>query len=585
MTETRRIVRLVLTLITLLALSQGVAGAAHAQAPATYAQQGRGKFQQKKYDEAINLFRLHLRRVPKDYNVWNELGAAYYHSGQPRKAIRYLKHVERKTTEKSYNYYYQGISYVAADVPEKAKEYLNYGAQRFVDEYASRSTFEMAAIEYNDKNRPRAQYWLTLYMQRYPTGVYAPQAARMLGSLRQGVWLEKVEGTQKGDQEEALFKYNKLSLSPKPHYWFMQGGWRTSEFAGQEPAPGGGLKARAYQDMAALVNTGVGYGPWRQDDMTAFGGYTYRQEWITDLDRITEWTDEPTDIEYFPLRGDLLERHHQFYGDFRRDIAGLFYYGIFGRYEFTRIGSTFFPSPDNEELKKVLKVSDTQLIIPWLGAAYNDGMRTLVYLYMRKELNDDSPDHSNKTYEFGLSGGSPVMSLGISHDMDFPENNLTVGIEAFRYEFIYNDYWLDYKREGFFLSAENEFIPRWFVNGLFGYYQDEYVLPRLKLKSCGSQPPNANANEGVDDAATNPVSCTRDDTGTLLQLGVYWNWTQFQRFNFMLQQVDNKNPQQKEFQESKQTIQVMYTMAFPSVKRVARFVDRYADTAFTKEAE
>ena len=85
----------------------------------------------------------------------------------------------------------------------------------------------------------------------------------------------------------------------------------------------------------------------------------------------------------------------------------------------------------------------------------------------------DSPDHSNKTYDLGLNGGQPVLSFGISHDMDFPEQDLAVGIEVFRYEFIYNDYWLDYKREGLFLSAEHEFIPRWFVNGLVGYYQQK----------------------------------------------------------------------------------------------------------------
>ncbi len=559
-----------------------------AQTPSSYSAQGRAKFAQKKYDEAINLFRLHLRKSPRDYNVWNQLGAAYYHSGQPRKALRYLKHVERKTTEKSYNYYYQGICYIAAETPDKAKEYLNYAAQRFVDEYASRATFEMAAIEYNAKNKPRANYWLTLYMQRYPTGVYGPQAGRMLQSLRANQWLEKVEGTQKADQENALFKYNKLSLSPQAHYWFVQGGWESSDFSGQEPAPGGGLKPRAFQNMAALVNSGVGIGPWREGDMTAFGGYTYRQQWITDTDRISEWLDSPSDIEYFPLRGDLLERHHQFYGDFRRDVLGFLYYGVFGRYEFARIGSSFFPSPDNDELKKVLKISDTQLVIPWIGASYNDGMRTLLYLYMRKELNQDSPDHSNKSYDFGLSGSKPVMSLGLSHDMDFPEQDLTVGIELFRYEFIYNDYWLDYTRQGLFLSAEHEFIPRWFVNGLFGYYNDQYVLDRLKLHSCSSAP--AQSEDGgaatpTDGNPAAPKSCARDDTGTMIQLGVYWNWTQFQRLSATIQVVDNKNAQQKEFEESKQTIQVMYTMAFPSVKRVTRFVDRYADTAFTKEPE
>jgi hypothetical protein len=49
--------------------------------------------------------------------------------------------------------------------------------------------------------------------------------------------------------------------------------------------------------------------------------------------------------------------------------------------------------------------------------------------------------------------------------------------------------------------------------------------------------------------------------------------------------VKNQNPKQKEYEDQIRRMQVTYTLAFPSVKRVARFVDRFADTAFTKEAE
>lgn len=573
-------------LIIALALLFSQSTPVFAQAPGSYATQGRAKFTQRKYDEAIEAFRKHLRKAPKDFNVWNELGAAYYHTGQPRKALRYLKQVERKTTDKSYNYYYQGLCYEAVDTLDRAKDYFNYAALRFSDEYAARSTYEMGTIEYKARNKPRIQYWLTLYLQRYPTGVYAAQSVRLLQSLREDKWLEDVEGTQKPNQEEALFKYNKLSLTQDPHFWFIQGGWQFTDHSGFEPAPGGDLKARNYQDMAAVVNSGVGMGPYRQGNMTAFAGYTYRQLWITEQDRISEYMDDKTDLEYFPLRGDLLERRHQFYVDFRKDVASLLYYGVFARYEFARVGSSLFPSPDNDELRKVLKISDTQLVIPWIGASFLKDMRTLAYLYLRKEINEDSPDHSNKTYELGLSGASPVMSLGISHEMDFPEQDLEISVELFRYEFIYNDFWLDYKREGMFLSAEHQFIPRWYVSGLVGYYKDNYVLTRIKNGGCGAKVNNnTDTTSPTGGVTAPPTNCFRNDTGLLYQAGVYWNWTQFQRFSASFQQVENKNPQQKEFDESKQTIQVTYTMAFPSVKRVTRFVDRYADTAFTKEAE
>ena len=560
---------------------------------ASLAAAARAKFTAKKYDEAVDLYRRYLRKAPRDYNAWNQLGAAYFHTGQPKKALRYLKHVERKTIDKSYNYYYQGLCYDAAEEHDKAKEYFGFAAQRFQDEYGSRANFEMAAIEYKARNAKRAQFWLNLYLQRYPTGVYRAQVQRMLASFAQGKWLDDVEGIEKPDMEKALFKYNKLSLSDFPHYWYLQTGVEVEDVSGQQPASAqGGLQPRSSVDQSLLVNSGVGLGPWHDGPMSAFGGYTYRQRWITDSDRFSEWTEDYADFQYFPLRADLLERRHQFYGDFRRDFGKTFYAGFFLRWEFARIGSTFFPSPDDSELRKVLKISDTMLFIPWIGASFVDNMRTLVYWYMRKEIDDDSPDYSNKTYELGLSGGGkPTISLGLSHEMEFPDIPLSVDIEAFRYEFIYNDYWLDYTRTGFIVSAEHELISRWFVDAALGYYSDSYILPRIKQNSCSGQTtlPGGVATPTPTDTTdpTEPpvTSCPRDDTGLLYQIGVYWNYTQFQRIALDLQVVQNQNSTMKEFEESRQTIQATFTMAFPSVKRVLRFVDRYADTAFTKEVE
>lgn len=562
-----------------------------ALAQGSYAAAGRQKFNERKYDEAVDLFRKHLRRAPSDYSTWNQLGAAYFHTGQPRKALRYLKQVERLTSDKSYNYYYQGLCFLASEQPDKAQEYFQFIALKFTDEYGSRATFEMASIEYNLENASRAYYWAQLYLQRYPNGVYRSAAMNIMQLASQGDFSKKFDGVEKPDIERALFKYNKLSLSPKPHYWLLDIGSQYIDIAGQEPDPKGGIKPRNSNSMAAIVNASIGAGPLRQGDMTVFGGYNYRQKWNTDTDRISTYGEDFTDISYFPLRGDLLERRHQFYGDFRRDIGKGFFYGIFGRYELARIGSTVFPGPDDAELRKVLSISDTSLFIPWIGAAYNGNMRTLLYLYMRKEINSDSPEHSNKTYDLGISsssgGGQPILSFGISHDIELPKSKTNLNIEMFRYEFIYNDYWLDYKRNGFFASADHELLPRWFIYGLFGYYRDEYILPRLKLKPCGTQPnpTTAGGQTPGNNIPSRANECSRNDTGTLIQAGVWWNWTQFQRFSADLQMVENKNPAQQEFEESRLLIQFQYTMAFPSVKRVTRFVNRYADTAFTKEAE
>ena len=491
--------------------------------------------------------------------------------------------MERRTQGKSYNYYYQGLSYTALGNAAKAKEYFAYAATRFSDQYAARSTFEMAAIEYNSRNKAQSVYWLSLYNQRYPRGVYRAIATQMQGSLTTGKWLPKIEGIKKPDMERALYRYNKLSLHPEAHYWFLQGGWQYIDRSGFEPTIKGGLNPRTVSQIALMGNAGVGIGPWRQDNMSAFGGYTYRQLWLTDNDRLATYFAEPSDLSYFPFRADLLERRHQFYGDFRREFLGRFFWGGFGRYELARIGSKYFPSPEDSELQQVLKISDTSLVIPWVGVSYANNMRTLVYFYLRKEINEDSPEHSNKTYALGTDGEDPVLSLGLSHAVEIPELKIGINAELYRYEFIYNDYWLDYKRIGGLLSINHELITNWHISALGGYYVDEYILPRIKLRPCASQVTPADATTTFDGVA--PRECPRTDSGILVQAGLYWNWTQFQRFSADVQFVSNRNADQKEFDESKMTIQFAYSLAFPSVQRVTRLVDRFADSAFTKEAQ
>jgi hypothetical protein len=69
----------------------------------------------------------------------------------------------------------------------------------------------------------------------------------------------------------------------------------------------------------------------------------------------------------------------------------------------------------------------------------------------------------------------------------------------------------------------------------------------------------------------------------LYQIGGYWNYSQFHRIAAYYLYVENKNGDQKVYDETKSTIYFVATMAFPSVKRVLRFVDRFADSAFTKD--
>ena len=537
---------------------------------------GLSHFQARRYEEAIEALRKYLRKYPRDLGMWNLLGVAYYHTGQPRKGLRYLKHVEKKTTEKSYNYYYQGLCFIASDQPNQAREYFAFIASHYQDEYAGRSTFELAVLEYKLRNAPRANYWLTRYLQLYPNGIYTGLATTMIQSLRDFRWLEGVEGASAPNQEEALFKYNKLSLGPKPHYWFLQAGGFFSERSTYQPSQKG-LELKTNTPMALQIIGGIGIGPTKLGNVTSYAGYTYRQDWNTDNDRLGEYFGDPMDLQYIPFRSDLLERTHQFYADLRRQIHPLIFVGLFTRLDVKRAGSSLLPSVDNDSLNRVTNISSTQLMIPWIGYSYHPNIRSLLYFYWRKELNDSTPEVSNKTYELGLNGQEPIISLGLTNEWDLPDYQVNLGLDVFQYEFIFNDPWLDYTRLGFIANAQHEFLPRWYVQGIFGYYQDSYQIPRIRTGACDS-------NKSVSlNSNTPPVVCQRQDTGLMLSGTLYWNYTQFHRFSFQVEQVQNQNPTQKEFVSTKRSFKGSFSMAFPSVKRTIRYVDRFADSAFTKE--
>lgn len=543
-----------------------------------------------KYDEAIALYRRYLRRQPKDYAVWSKLGAAYFFTGQPRKALKNLKHVERRTIDKSYNYYFQGLCYLALNLPNKARDYLQFAGSRYTDEWGARAAFEMAILDYKAKQKDKTQFWLKAYLERQPQGPFAERAQHLQSSLNDGNWFDDSKGAPLPDTASALFKYNKLSFSPHPHYWFISGGARYQQRSGKDPDQDGQLKESGSTDESALFNMGVGVGPLRYGSTTVTTGYTYRQNWHTDTDRVDEWLADWTRLIYFPLRGDLLERRHQVYFDLRQEVGSAYFFGVYARYEIARIGSSVYPSAEIEDLRQVIPISDTQLLIPWIGVAFTSTTRTLAYLYLRKEINDNQPAFSNETFSLVGDNDQPTGSLGFSHTIDFPEYNTDLDFELFRYQLVYNDKFLDYTRLGLFTQADYQLLPRLQLSLLLGYYADDYVRDQPHVAGvCGSQP---DITSGADSGgaglvnpniAAPPSTCQRQDTGYLVQLGASWTMSQFNRLDGQVQLIQNNNAVLEEYQDQKLSVQVTWTVAFPSVRRVARMVDRYADSAITKE--
>ncbi|MCX6116768.1 MAG: tetratricopeptide repeat protein [Proteobacteria bacterium] len=547
-------------------------------------QKARAEFVKTNYDLSIEAYKKYLRVFPRDYTAWGRLGAAYYHAGQPRKAQKTLQRVERYSPEKSFVYYYQGLCFSLLGMESTAQKYWEYSGW-FPDEFGGRATIELAVSTYKAKEDAKAKFLASSYLQRFPQGANRELAQNILKSLETNQRIEEIAVGERPDPDATIFKYNSWSLFKTPHFWLVQLGTTNAVSSGYEPTESKGIESKESEKSAFLVNSSIGIGPIRQKYATAFAGYSYRQRWNIESEGVNAWLGDFFNLELFPLRGDQLERTHQFFGDVRRQFLPQLYAGAYARMEFTRIGSSIFPSPDDDDLKIVLSTTDSQLFLPWIGWSWDETMRTQFYMYFKKEIHNNSPDHSNKSWDLGTSGGEFALSYGLSHVMEFPSIPLSASAELFQNEFIFNDYWLDYTRRGGLIGLDYNIWKNLNTNAILGMYQDNYKIPRLKQGDCGSQggaPATGSASSATTAAPIN--YCTRADSGTLIQLGLYWEHSANLRFSGSYQMVENSSGM-KEFSENQNTIKVDVTWAFPGVKRVSRIMDRFADAAFTKDSE
>jgi len=540
--------------------------------PLTAAQ---AEFAKGSWDTAIPLYKSYLRTAPADYQAWNQLAAAYYHSGQVKYALTTLQRIQRNSPDRSFNYFYQGMCIAVLGSDKDAIQYWEYAAY-WPDEFGARATFELGTTFYKSGDEAQAKRWLTTYAQKFPRGPDISAAKDLLKSLEEGKKIDPVKGFDRPDPELTIFKYHPWSLFKTPHFWQVQVGVKNSESSGYQPTETGAIEARTESDSSVVVNASIGVGPIRQKNSTSFAGYTYRQNWFTDIYIVRSWIGNGLSLESFPIRGDMLERTHEFFGDVRRQFSDNLFAGAYARLQFSRVGSSFFPSPDDNSLKIVTPEKDTQLLIPWLGWTWSQTQRSMFSLYLRKEIHNQSSEHSNKTYDLTGSTGTPAISLGVSHAIDFPAKKVETTFDLFQYEFIFNDYWLDYSRTGAIAAVDYAIYKGLGANILVGIYQDKYKIPQIKTGSCGARPSESNGKDRV--------TCARADSGKMIQGGVYYNKTQNLRFEFSYLMVENGSSQ-KVYSESSTRWVGSVIWAFPGTKRVSRMTGRFADAAFTKDTD
>ena len=541
--------------------------------------QAQAEFAKGSWDKAITLYRRHLRTVPNDYQAWNQLAAAYYHSGQVKTALSTLERIQKNTPSRSFNFFYQGMCIAVLYGDSSAVKYWEYAAH-WTDEFGARATYELALHHYRTGDDAKAKQWLTTYLQKFPRGPDSASVKDLLKSAGEDKKTDAAKGFERPDPELSIFKYHPWSLLKTPHFWQLQIESHGKESQGYQPSQEiGNIEEKNSSAYSLKTKSSIGVGPIRQQGAISFAGYTYKQDWLIQPETLQAFLSESFSLEAFPIRGDMMERSHQFFGDVRKQFSPSLFAGAYARLEFSKVGSSFFPSPDESSLKVVTPNRDVQLFIPWVGWTWNSSQRSMLSFYFKKEIHRQSGEHSNKTYDLNLSGGEPAISFTLSHAVDFSDKNLNLNFDLFQYEFIYNDYWLDNSRTGGLLGVNYSIFKGLGSSLIVGMYQDKYKLPHVRTENCGNVPPT---DPTSDDNAR--VYCVRQDAGQLVQVTVYYDKSTNLRFQFQALMVENKS-NRKVFSDSEVAYSGGVSWSFPGTVRVSRMTERFADAAFTKDTD
>ncbi|MBQ48768.1 MAG: hypothetical protein CMP10_15350, partial [Zetaproteobacteria bacterium] len=375
-------------------------------------------YAKQKYDTAIIECRKILRKNPKQYEVWELLGASYYYAGVPLKALKILIKVSNKTNNKTFNHYHQGLALGALKKYNSARRQFTEAA-RGNDEFSEMAIFELTLMEYRLRNRNNALFWSTEYRKRFYRGRWINEIKKIEISLRNGVWTEKIQSHTKANKNQASFLYSKFSLSDKPHYWYSQAGYNYNSIAEKVPIYTGS-NIEAFQNSGReehniLVNVGIGAGPLLRKSLRVRFGYSYFMIWNSDPERLFTYAEDPLDISWFPWRADLLERHHQLYVKIEKKILKKVSAGLLGSMEIATIGAKYFPGPTDASLKQVLKKSETILIEPFVKWKYIKNQYLYGYLYLRQNIDKNSPDLSNRSHTLLNGEENPGISLGMRY--------------------------------------------------------------------------------------------------------------------------------------------------------------------------
>ena len=544
-----------------------------------YRQIGKLAFDGGKYQDAIKALNRYLALYGKDYDAWGLVGASYFHTGLPEKALSILKRVAPKSLFKSFNLYYQGLCYQVIGDTQSSKKILSQTVN-YHDIYASYAMVELAVMEYEEHNFHYSKYWIEYYLHLYPSGPFAAQMVKMKESIEDGEVMTNLKRTSP-DTQRALYKFNKFSLMNYPHFWWLQGGYYYETGSQNTPLDKQGsaiLVQEQYYNQFINLAAGFGLGPIKQGGSVTHVGYNYIQHWLTTNERFDEYLANPSDLSYQPFRPDLLERHHQFYVQMQKDLTTTVTLGGVVNYEIVKMATSLIPNVEDYNLRSVVPIAETSTIIPWVRFNYGTNYATTFYLFLRKEIDEEDSSFSNKTYVSPLDNATVMVSAGVTQKVVLPKIRSELTGELFRYQTMYNDFWLDNTRVGGLVSGTFRATESIRASLMGGYYVDSFTMSEVRSDSCSFA-----AGRRYVDTPDSIKRCTREDTGFFVQVGAQWNISHFHSISGYYRNEQSGNAQFKIQDMSSNKIFFTYTFAFPDLDTVTPFITRIEDEGFNKQ--
>jgi len=540
-------------------------------------------FSNKFYKKSINLYKKYIKIKNNDYYAINQIGVAYYHINRSVLSIRYLKLSQNKIKNKSFNYYYQSLCYKNLNKKTLSMQYLTLATRHPPDKYSALAMYSLGKEYYKRKKWKQAKKWFKKYLRKFPKAYYAQKIKKILHKLSKGKHIAFDLNDAKSRKRRMLFYENhELSLLSIPNYWFLHLGGNYNLLSSLVPETVGGLSENQILQHAMIMNVGFGLGPFRSINNTLVIGYGYRQAWEVDQERFITFMHTPG-IKTWPYAFDLMVRQHQIILDYHYHIIKNLFIGIFLRKEYLYLGTKLFAGQQAKDTStdQVISIGDTILAIPWIGWEYLRYQKSLLYLYLHRYINKQEKVRSNQSYGFGVQE-TDALSLGFAHITNIPSFGMSLTADLFYYNFIFNDFWLDYQRKGGLLGLSFPIVSGFYVQLKLGLYEDDYLKDALRFYKCDRLP----VDQFREIKKTRNIKrCPRKNLGFMIRGRIVLNFNQYQRIKVAYEYISSKSTtKQEEFNESGMMIKIIYTIAFPSVSEISRFTNRYNEVSnFSKK--